>query len=323
MRYIAVDQQQNLLFCEDKIPEISADECLIQVNAIGVNRADLLQRAGHYPAPKGESTVLGLEVSGDIIKKGYKVNDWLIGDKVFALVAGGAYAEFVKVKASQLLPLPKSFTYQQGAAVAEVFLTAYQSLISIAQLKHNANVLIHAGASGVGTAAIQLAKNKQCRVVVTVSTQEKAEACLKLGADDVINYKQIDFVQWSKTHMPSGFDVIIDVVSGSYLNKNIDISALDGHIVVLSILGGRFSEPVDLAKLLQKRLTLSASTLRNRDEAYKAKLISDFSHDYLLDLIEGKIIPVIDSIYHWSEANKAHSKMENNQNIGKIVLNVN
>lgn len=326
MKYIHVDNQQSLLLSETSLPEISADECLLKVKAVGVNRADLLQRAGKYPPPAGESSILGLEVSGDIIQCGETISEnhlgkrWQVGDKVFSLVAGGGYAQYVRVKAKQLFCLPETFTYEQGAACAEVFLTAYQSLFSIAKLKPNSKVLIHAGASGVGSAAIQLAKAKHCHVTVTVSSELKAQACLVLGADVAINYQQTDFVTYVKANMPLGFDVIIDVVAGEYVVKNINVAALDGHIVTLSMLGGRYCPQLDIAKLLAKRLTLSASTLRNRSDDYKANLVASFISDFYAELINGGIKPVIDSVYPWQEVEQAHEKMANNENIGKLVL---
>jgi len=328
MQYINVNEQQSLIMSETVLPEILADECLLKVKAIGVNRADLLQRAGKYPAPAGESKILGLEVSGEIIQCGQLAGvnhlgkPWQNGNKVFALVAGGGYAEFVKVKASQLFTLPQGFTFEQGAACAEVFLTAYQSLFTIAALKPTNKVLIHAGASGVGSAAIQLAKAKQCHVVVTVGSEEKAQACLALGADAAIDYQQTDFVTWSKANVPSGYDVIIDVVAGDYVSKNINVAALDSQFVILSMLGGRYCEKIDIAKLLSKRITLSASTLRNRSNSYKAQLVANFINDFYPALLSGNIKPIIDSIYPWHQAEKAHKKMENNGNIGKIVLTV-
>jgi len=209
-----------LIFAQTQSPVIADDECLIKVFAIGVNRADLLQRAGKYPAPAGESEILGLEVAGELVQLGSAVNsqEWRQGTKVFALVAGGAYAQYVKVKATQLFQLPQSFSFSQGAACAEVFLTAYQSLFTIANLQANSQVLIHAGASGIGTAAIQLAKARQCTVTATVSNEEKAQACLALGADHVINYHETDFVVWAKEHISAGFDVIVDRSCGRLFN---------------------------------------------------------------------------------------------------------
>lgn len=308
------------------MPEIAADECLLKVKAIGVNRADLLQRAGKYPPPMGESLILGLEVSGEIVQCGeyagvnHLAKPWKVNDKVFALVAGGGYAQYVKVKAKQLFSLPEHFTFEQGAACAEVFLTAYQSLFSIANLADKGNVLIHAGASGVGSAAIQLAKAKDCYVVTTVSSEIKAQACLALGADVAINYQEMDFVAYSKANMPLGFDIIIDVIAGEYVAKNIKVAALDGHIVTLSMLGGRYCAQLDIAKLLAKRLTLSASTLRNRSEGYKAQLVADFINDFYAELATGQIKPVIDSVYPWQQVEQAHKKMANNENIGKLIL---
>jgi putative PIG3 family NAD(P)H quinone oxidoreductase len=329
LKYIHVDNQQSLVLSHTAIPVIFEDECLIKVHAIGINRADLLQRAGKYPPPVGESDILGLEVSGEIVQCGkfsgvnHLGKSWGIGDKVFALVAGGGYAEFVKVKAAQLFSLPKGFSFEQGAACAEVFLTAYQSLFSIARLADKSKVLIHAGASGVGNAAIQLAKAKECYVVVTVGSEDKSTACLALGADRAINYQELDFVAWSKAHNPSGYDVIIDVVAGDYVTKNINVAALDAKIVILSILGGRFCSQIDIAKLLAKRITLSASTLRSRSDEYKAQLVASFTRDFYTALEDGKIKPIIDSIYPWQQTEKAHDKMANNENIGKLVLQVN
>jgi putative PIG3 family NAD(P)H quinone oxidoreductase len=326
LKYIHVDSQQLLVFSQTDMPEIAADECLIKVHAIGINRADLLQRAGKYPAPAGESPILGLEVSGEIIQCGetvsnnYQGKPWQLGDRVFGLVAGGGYAQYVKVKARQLFCLPEQFSFEQGAACAEVFLTAYQSLFSIAKLMDNSDVLIHAGASGVGSAAIQLAKAKKCYVAVTVGSEAKAQACLALGADFAINYQKTDFVAWSKENVSAGYDVIIDVVSGEYLAKNINVATLDGHIVTLSMLGGRYCSQVDIAKLLAKRLTLSASTLRNRSDDYKAQLVENFSNDFYADLVNGKIKPIIDSVYSWQHVEQAHDKMANNENVGKLVL---
>ena len=328
MKFLTVDDNHSLVFSQRPQPQISSDECLIKVFAAGVNRADLLQRAGKYPPPAGGSDILGLEVCGEIVQVGDTVSNWNKGDIVFGLVPGGGYAELVKVKAHQLMILPKGFSYEQGAATAEVFLTAYQSLFTIANLKSikarvsRPRVLIHAGASGVGTAAVQLAKHFQCYVVATVGSLDKENALRNLGADEVIQYKDTDFVQWSKVNVKHGFDLILDVVGGDYLNKNVNVCALDGHIVMLAMLGGRHSEPLDIAKLLAKRITVSASTLRNRDDKYKADLVSNFCHDFYQPLAQGKIAPVIDQTYPWHQVELAHTKMANNDNIGKLILTI-
>jgi len=311
-----------LQFSTAELPVPGDDECLIKVSAIGVNRADLLQRAGKYPAPKGESDILGLEVSGEIVRCDDNKSTWKTGDNVFGLVAGGGYAQYVPVKVDQLFKLPSSFSHEQGAGTAEIFLTAYQSLFSIANLKPNQTVLIHAGASGVGTAAIQLAKAKGCYVVVTVGSEKKREICLNLGADIALNYKNTDFVSWTKEHIATGYDIILDVVGGDYIARNLNVAALDAHIVLLAMLGGRFAEKVDLAKMLMKRVTLSASTLRNRSTEYKAQLVLDFKHEFQAFLDEGAIQPIIDQVYPWENADSAHDKMSHNLNAGKLILKV-
>ena len=322
MKYLNVDNDKSLTFAETDKPKIADDECLIKVHAIGINRADLLQKEGKYPAPKGESCILGLEVSGEIVGCGAKCLQWNEGDRVFGLVAGGGYAEYVAIKQEQIFSLPHSYSFEQGAAIAEVFLTAYQSLFTIADLKPTASILIHAGASGVGTAAIQLAKSIGCYVVTTVSSEQKQDACLALGADVSINYKETDFVAWTKEHHPKGFDVIIDVVAGSQVNKNISVANMDCHIVLLAMLGGRFTEPVDIAKMLSKRITMTASTLRNRSNEYKNNLVTHFKANFANKLNDKSIQPVIYKSFCWEQANQAHDVMVNNKNIGKLVLSI-
>lgn len=322
MKNVVITDDHNLIFDHSDTPIISDDECLVKVKAIGINRADLLQKAGMYPAPKGESEILGIEMSGIVTSCGTRVSNVGVGDRVFGLVPGGAYAEFVKVKANHLFSLPTEFDFETGAAIAEVFLTAYQCMFSIAKIKSGSNVLIHAGASGVGTAAIQLAKEHNCYVVATVSNEEKRAACLKLGADEVINYREQDFVAWSKENLPQGFDYILDVVAGDYVNKNINVSALDGKIVILSMLGGRYCEKLDIAKMLAKRVSLSASTLRNRSNEYKAKLNNQFREQFWDALVAKRLLPVIDNVYSWQEVETAHTKMAANKNIGKLILTV-
>lgn len=322
MKYLNVNNEQTLILAETDKPEIADDECLIKVHAIGINRADLLQKAGKYPAPQGESPILGLEVSGEIVSCGSQCFIWNIGDRVFGLVAGGGYAEYVVIKQGQLFLLPNSYSYEQGAATAEVFLTAYQSLFTIANLQPKSSVLLHAGASGVGTAVIQLAKSIGCYVVVTVSSKQKQNACLALGADEAINYKETDFVAWTKEHKPKGYDVIIDVVAGSQVNKNISVANMDCRIVLLAMLGGRFTEPVDIAKMLSKRITITASTLRNRSNEYKNNLVTHFKANFANKLNDKNIQPVIYKSFCWEHANQAHDVMANNQNIGKLVLSI-
>lgn len=321
MRYIAINEQQQLIFDDIAKPVIADDECLIKVRAIGINRADILQKKGNYPPPLSESTILGIEACGELVAIGEQQSSWSIGDKVFAIVPGGAYAEFVKVKTEHLIKLPENLTYAQGAAMSEVFLTAYQCLFVIAELKPKAKVLIHAGASGVGTAAIQLAKSINCHVSVTVSSDEKAMACKALGADEAVNYQQTNFVSWAKENKHS-FDVVLDVVAGEYVDKNISVCALDGHIVMLSMLGGRFAENIDVAKMLLKRVNIHATTLRSRSNDYKTRLINSFNRDFYQYIEQGTLTPVIYQEYSWFDVEIAHQVMLSNKNIGKLILNV-
>jgi putative PIG3 family NAD(P)H quinone oxidoreductase len=324
LKYLAIDEQQTLSFSETEVPKIASDECLIKVRAIGVNRADILQKQGKYPAPAGESEILGIEACGDIVAIGTSTtlddtSDFNINEKVFTIVPGGAYAEYVKVKTAHLIKLPEHFSYADGAAIAEAYLTAYQCLFLIAGLKEKSKVLIHAGASGVGSAAIQLAKCLNCHVTVTVGNEDKVAACKVLGANEAINYNDTDFVVWSKQQGQS-YDVIVDVVAGEYVSKNIAVCALDGHIVMLSMLGGRYAENIDIAKMLLKRINISATTLRSRTDEYKSRLINAFKDEFYLHLQQGLLEPVIYQQSPWHQVEQAHQIMMNNENIGKLIL---
>jgi NADPH:quinone reductase len=320
LNYLAINDQQQLHVSQTSVPEFTPSQCLIRVKAIGVNRADILQKQGKYPAPAGESKILGLEMAGEIVHIGARCQQWQVGQRVFGLVAGGAYAEFVAIEAEHIMPLPEHFDFVQGAASAEAFITAFQSLFTIAKLQAEQRVLIHAGASGVGTAAIQLAKAKRCYVVVTVGSEAKGNACLALGADQFINYHEQDFVNWTKQHVSAGYNVVLDFIADDYVNKNISVCALDGQIVVLAMLGGRYAESVDIAKMLLKRVSIHASTLRNRSNEYKTRLINEFQRTFAPALENGTIKPVLDSVFDWRDVEQAHWRMATNQNIGKIVL---
>lgn len=322
MKFLTVNEQQHLYLSETQQPTYTDRQCLVRVKAIGVNRADILQKQGLYPPPPGESTILGLEMSGEIVAVGAQCKTWTVGQKVFGLVAGGAYAEYVAIEAEHIMPLPEAYSFVQGAAIAETFLTAYQSLFYIAELVAQQSVLIHAGASGVGSSAIQLAKAINCRVVVTVSSDEKGQACLALGADEYINYQQQSFVAWAEQYQPTGFDVILDVVGADYLAKNIDVAAIDGSIIMLALLGGRYAPQVDVAKILMKRISIHGSTLRSRNDSYKTNLIQLFSEKFLFLFSQGQLNPLIDNVYSWQIAEQAHQRMSANLNIGKLILTI-
>lgn len=299
-------------------PEPLAHQVLVKVHAFGINRADTLQRQGKYPPPKGESDILGLEVSGEIIELGDAVDSWKVGQRVFGLVAGGGYAEYVAVNSSHILPIPQNMTTTEAAGVAEVFLTAYQSLFEIGNLKPGNKVLVHAGASGVGLAAIQLAKANGSMIAVTASSTQKLERCSHFGADLTINYKQQNFVEAIKP-VWKGVDVVIDFVGGDYLNKNLSVLNQDGRIVYLAMLAGRYADNLDMALLLGKRAQIFGSTLRNRSDQYKANLIDGFRQNWYAAFSTGKLVANIDSEYAASDICIAHQRLEDNQTMGKLI----
>lgn len=306
---------------EAPTPQIKANEILIKVKATAINRADTLQRKGAYPPPKGESELLGLEVAGIIEEVENADSNWKKGDRVMALLGGGGYAEYVAVNEGLVMPVPDKLSFQEAAGIPEVFLTAYQALFYLADLQANETVLLHAGASGVGTAAIQLIKKVGAKVIITASTPEKIDACKQLGADVGINYKEENFAERVKEITEGkGVNVIIDFVGASYYEKNIKSIATDGRWVVLAMLGGRKADGFDFGRLLMKRVKLMGSTLRSRSLAYKSQLIQDFSQQFLSDFSQAHLQPVIDCQFNWEEVAKAHDYIEANRNIGKVVL---
>lgn len=322
MQAIDVTDSKQLQFVTLPLPEINDSEVLIKVSAAGVNRADLVQRAGHYPPPPGESPILGLEVAGTVVATGDAVSpDWL-GAEVFGLVPGGGYAEYVKMPAVHLLRRPKGMSIAAAAGCAEVFLTAYQAMFVLGELSAGQAVLLHAGASGVGTAAIQLAKAAGAVVAVTVGSAEKVAACLALGATHAVNYKTADFAEALHDAVPAGFKVIVDPVAGEYLPKDLQLLGLDGRIVVLAMLGGRTVPAFDITPMFKKRGQLLCSTLRNRTDEYKTDLVSRFVTQFGSALDTGVIKPVIAKVLPWQEADAAHQLLASNQLVGKIVLQV-
>lgn len=314
---------------QTELPVLQEGEVLCRVSAFGINRADLLQKQGKYPPPSGVTSMLGMELSGIVAEVADESLEYLVGSPVCAMVAGGGYAEFVKFPASHIIPIVGNIASEttvhdteiinKYAAVPEVFLTAFQALFTIAGLRAGEKVLIHAGASGVGTAAIQLAKRASAQIACTTSSDVKNAACLQLGADLVINYRQHEFddVLKQQQFFP---DVIIDFVGNQYLQKNLSVAAMDCRIVQLAMLGGRYVESVDMAKMLAKRICWQASTLRNRSEQYKTTLVAEFLARFGTDLQTGIIHPVIDRIYQVQQINEAHQYMAENRNIGKLIV---
>ena len=313
---------EKMIIGEYPRPIRSSHDILIEVKATALNRADILQRKGHYPPPKGASPVLGLEVAGIVADKGSKVSRWEVGDKVFGLLSGGGYAQYASMAEDMAMAIPDSLSFAEAAGIPEVFLTAWQSLVWLAKVKSGEKVLIHAGASGVGTAAIQLARELGAEVFVTASAP-KHEICRELGAQHTIDYKKESFREKIlELTNGAGVDVVIDFVAAPYFQDNLECLATDGRLVMLALLGGVKVPEANLVPVLRKRLSILGSTLRSRSAEYQIKLTEDLSKFLLPRLQERKIKPVIDKIFPWEEVNEAHSLMEQNKNKGKIVLEI-
>ncbi len=296
------------------------DEVLVDVGATAVNRADLSQARGHYPPPPGASEILGLEMAGTIAEVGEDVEGWKVGDRVCALLPGGGYAEKTAVSAQMLLRLPDEWSFEMGTAVPEVWYTAYVNLFLEGDLKEGETVLIHAGASGVGTAAIQLACEAGAHVFVTAGTDAKLAYCRQLGAELAINYKQEDFLEQIniKTN-GDGVDLILDPVGGSYLDRNVRSLRRFGRLVNIGALGG-VNGKMNTGLLLGKRLRIIGSTLRSRPPAEKIKITQQFEAGFWPLLRSGQLQPVIDTTFSIEEAQAAHGYVAQNKNIGKVIL---
>ncbi len=312
---------EELYLGEAPLPECHDDEIRVKVRATAINRADTVQRRGMYPPPPGASPILGLEMAGEVEAVGAKVKKWKVGDRVFALLPGGGYAEYAVVPEEMVMPIPDNLSFEEGAGIAEVYLTSYQALVWLGELHPKENVLIHAGASGVGTAAIQMAKLEQCSVIATAGSEAKIQVCRDLGADFAFNYRESEFVEKvldaTKGH---GADVIIDFVGEPHFRQNMNCIAQDGRLVFLALLGGTTINSFKLDLLMQKRVKLMGSTLRNRSDAYKISLSQSFAQSYLRKFETAELKVVIDRVMPWEEVAAAHTTIESNLNIGKIIL---
>lgn len=303
-------------------PEVGEEEILVEVKATALNRADILQRQGKYPPPPGASPILGLEIAGVVAEKGSKVFKWKTGDNVFGLIPGGGYAQYAVIHEDMALRIPGNLSFEQAAAIPEVFLTAYQSIVWLAELKPAEYILIHAGASGVGTAAIQLAREIGAKIIITASS-EKHFICKDLGAEVLIDYKSQNFKDVVlETTNNYGVDVIIDFIGANYFNGNIDSLTRDGRLILLATLSGGKVTDFDVRKILAKRLKIIGSTLRSRSLDYHIKLTKGFKEFAYDKIVSGRIKPVIDKVYDWTDVTEAHKRMEENKNIGKIVLRI-
>ena len=303
-----------------EMPSPRMNEVLVSVRATALNRADTMQRKGQYPPPPNTSEILGLEFAGDVVALGAKVGKTTIGCRVCGLLAGGGYAEYITIHEDMLIDIPDTMTYSEAAAIPEVFLTAFQALSHLSELKSDERVLIHAGASGVGTAAIQLSRALGAREVIVTASAPKHDLCRELGADLTIDYNSQLFEKVIADHTNNeGVDVIIDFMGASYFQQNINSLGFDGRMVMLAFMGG-FQTDINLMNILFKRLKIMGSTLRARSLNYKIGLTQDFQALAMPLFRNGNLKPVIDSEFDWKEVIEAHHYMEANKNKGKIIL---
>tara|TARA_R110001599_G_scaffold159936_2_gene347482 strand:+ start:33302 stop:34285 length:984 start_codon:yes stop_codon:yes gene_type:complete len=303
------------------VPNLTPSEVLIRIQAAGVNRPDCIQRLGHYAPPEGITDIPGLEVAGEIAALGADVTGLHIGERVCALVAGGGYAEYVAAPAVHVLPVPANLSIIEAAALPETFMTVWTNVFERAALSAGETFLVHGGSSGIGTTAIQLASTLGARVMTTAGNAEKCQACLDLGAERAVNYREEDFVDVAKEFGKGGIDVILDMVGGDYIQRNIKAAAPDGRIVNIAFLHGAKVE-VNFMPLMLKRLTLTGSTLRSQSIARKADIMRQLKTTVWPLLEADRIKPVIFETLPLREAAAAHTLMESSRHIGKIMLNV-
>ncbi len=320
---LAIEIDNNALKPTQRVmPTPSVNQVLIKVVAAGVNRPDVMQRRGLYPPLPGASDIPGLEVAGIIQALGDNVSHLRQGDSVCALVTGGGYAEYCLASAAHCLPIPEKLSFIQAAALPETFFTVWSNVFDRAHLQAGETLLVHGGSSGIGTTAIQLAKAFSAKVIVTAGSKEKCEFCLQLGADAAINYKEQDFVEAVKQLTDNkGVDIILDMIGGDYVPRNLACMADEARLVQIALQRGIKTE-ISLLPVMLKRLTLTGSTLRTRDDAFKAAIAVELSKKVWPLLMSGQIKPVIDSTFALSDAAKAHQLMESSQHLGKIILTV-
>jgi putative PIG3 family NAD(P)H quinone oxidoreductase len=304
------------------VPQPGDGEVLVHVAAAGVNRPDVMQRQGRYPPPPGASDLPGLEISGEIVALGPKVSGLSIGEKVTALLPGGGYAAYAVAAAPLCLPVPKGISMVEAAAIPETFFTVWTNLFDRGRCKAGDIVLIHGGTSGIGTTAIQLAAAWGARVFATAGSDDKARACERLGAIRGINYRTEDFVEVMRTETAGvGVDITLDMVAGSYVARNLEIAALEGRIVTISLIGGSRAE-INMGTILTKRLTLTGSTLRSRTVAQKAEVADAVRKNIWPLLAAARVRPTIHATFPLAQASEAHRLMESSNHIGKIVLTI-
>ena len=303
------------------IPQIKSNQILIEVKFAGINRPDLIQREGNYPAPNDHSTILGLEVSGIVKKVGSEVKKFKIGDKVAALVNGGGYAEYCVAEEQMTFKTPKNLSLQDAASIPECYFTVWSNLIMRGKLKQNQKVLVHGGTSGIGVAALQILKLFKSEIFTTVGTDKKKQFCEKLGVKNVINYKRQDFVEEIKKKEKDGIDIILDYVGGDYISKNLNLLRKDGKLINIGFLAGS-KVNINLMKVMLKRLTITGSTLRVRSSSFKGEILKELQKIVFPNFENGKIKCYIDSIFNIDDVILSHKRLEEGEHIGKIVLKI-
>lgn len=318
MYAVTIADDQSLSLGEATTPDVAPTDVLIAVKAAGLNRADLMQRMGMYPPPPGASDILGLEVAGVVSAVGDEVTEWAVGDRVCALLAGGGYAEFASVDEGSILPLPDSLSFAEGACLPEAMMTVWANAFLRCGLQPGESFLMHGGTSGIGVMGIQMAKVAEAGTIfATAGSSEKAAACLALGADVAINYREQDFVEVIEEQ--GGVDVIIDMVGADYIQKNISIAKPDGRICNIAYQNG-FDASVNFLPVLMKRLVVTATTLRARSNDAKRDIRDAILDDFWPAVVDGRIKPMLDTTFPFEEAGAAHEMLTTGGHIGKLVL---
>ena len=313
-------KNEKLFLDECEIESPKENQIQIEVHSTGVNRADILQKKGHYPPPKGESEIIGLECAGIVCKIGPNSSKFKVGDKVCAILGGGGYAEFVNVDERQVMPIPSNVSLQEAGALPETILTVYENIFNISEFKNNEVVLIHGGSSGIGTTAISILKNFTDQLYVTAGSKDKCDNCIQLGAKAAINYKEEDFEQYF-IDQKIKVDIILDMVGGSYFKKNLKILNQKGRLTYIAALESIKAE-ANLLYIMTKQLKVSGSTLRSRSPEDKGKIVNQVI-EHIWPLIEqGKYKPTIFQSFNMEDVNLAHELMESSSHIGKILLDI-
>ena len=310
--------RDQLYIGETPDPVAQPGEAVVAVKATALNRMDIIQREGHYPVPEGASTILGVDMAGVVQQA---AGEWQVGDAVFGLMQGGGYAEFAAVPADLLWRKPENLSFEEAVAIPEVFMTAYQCLFWLGQAEAGQTVLVHAAASGVGTAAIQLLRESGASSIITAGTAEKIAVCESLGASHGINYKKGAFAdKVLDATGGAGVELVLDFVGAPYWNQNLKVLKRDGRLVMIGFLGGTSPDAMDLGPVLRKRLQVIGTTLRSRAHEYRAQLAGELGEFALARFADGRMKPIVDSVFDWHDVQDAHQRMEENLNTGKIVV---